>query len=395
MSILDKKCYLTANISTSKIENNTITFYNTDRNTSVLYLKLKYLDDFNLDKYLTSEMLNGYTIKLAVVKPKTMELVEMSGVKYNDMFKFELPINFTDQVGKCVCELIISTLDEKLTLDEFVYTIKESATTKFNAEIEPNPDLPILKQLIEQVRELIRQVENGGGGSGNSHTHDNKSILDAITQSKVNNWDGVINKVDKISGKQLSTEDYTTTEKQKLSNIDTSLLQPKTDNALNTTNKTVVGAINELKSSGGSGSQVGLILRRTNEPLDDELFIKSLNKGSYNFVGEDSTVTENLGIISTTAETEKSFTINVTGAGYFNFKFTEGDAWAMLKITNERQEQLVSEWSNNSKNVYGFNLGIGSRIEVTKFVKTHKFKIESSDSTKVCIKLNNKIIELH
>lgn len=249
MSILDKKCYLTANISTSKIEGNTITFYNTDRNTSVLYLKLKYLDDFNLDKYLTSEMLNGYTIKLAVVKPKTMELVEMSGVKENDIFKFELPINFTDQVGKCVCELIISTVDEKLTLDEFVYTIKESATTKFNAEIEPNPDLPILKQLIEQVRELIKQVENGGSGSG--HIHSNKTILDTITQEKINNWDKVTNKVDKISGKQLSTEDYSTAEKQKLSNIDISLLQNKTDNTLNTVNKTVSGAINELNSKSG------------------------------------------------------------------------------------------------------------------------------------------------
>ena len=393
MSILDKKCYLTANISTSKIENNTITFYNTDRNTSVLYLKLKYLDDFNLDKYLTSEMLNGYTIKLAVVKPKTMELVEMNGVKENDMFKFELPTNFTDQVGQCVCELIISTVDENLTLDEFVYSIKESATTKFNAEIEPNPDLPILKQLIEQVRELIKQVENGGSGS--SHTHNNKSILDAITQEKINNWDGVSNKVDKVSGKQLSTEDYTAAEKQKLSNIDTSLLQPKVDNSLNTTNKTVVGAINELKSSGGSGGQVGTILRRTNDPLEDELFIKVLKRGTYSFVGGDSTVTENLGIISTTSETKMSFTINITEAGYFSFGFTEGSEWAMCKVTNENQTQLVSEWSNNTKGMYGFDLGVGSKIEITSFVKVHKFKIESIDSSRICIKLNNKIVELH
>lgn len=160
MSILDKKYYLKANISTSKIEEKNIQFYNTDRNTAILYLKLKYIDDCNLEKYFTSQMLDGYTIKLTVVKPKTLELVELDGVKENDMFKFELPSNFTDQVGKCVCEIIISNTTEDLTLDEFVYKVKESATTKFNAEIIPNPDLPILKQLIEEVKSEKLRISN-------------------------------------------------------------------------------------------------------------------------------------------------------------------------------------------------------------------------------------------
>ncbi|WP_312286748.1 polysaccharide deacetylase family protein [Terrisporobacter sp.] len=152
MSILDKKYYLRANISTSKIEGKTINFYNTDKNTSVLYLKLKYIDSCNLEKYFTSQMLDEYTIKLTVVKPKTLALVELNGVKENDMFKFELPSDFTDQVGKCVCEIMLSNATEDLTLEEFTYNVKESATTKFNAEIEKNPDLPILKQLIKEIK---------------------------------------------------------------------------------------------------------------------------------------------------------------------------------------------------------------------------------------------------
>lgn len=74
------------------------------------------------------------------------------------------------------------------------------------------------------------------------HTHGNKGIIDALTQTVINNWNAaythlsdaikhitvaernlwntVSNKVDKVSGKGLSTEDYTTAEKSKLSGIE-------------------------------------------------------------------------------------------------------------------------------------------------------------------------------
>lgn len=74
------------------------------------------------------------------------------------------------------------------------------------------------------------------------HTHGNKSVIDAITSALVSNWNSafshisdvikhitsdertlwntVSNKVDKVTGKQLSTNDYTTAEKNKLSGID-------------------------------------------------------------------------------------------------------------------------------------------------------------------------------
>ena len=67
------------------------------------------------------------------------------------------------------------------------------------------------------------------------HTHSNKSLIDTLTQVLINNWNSafthisdaikhitadertlwntVSNKVDKVSGKGLSTEDYTTVEK--------------------------------------------------------------------------------------------------------------------------------------------------------------------------------------
>ena len=92
-----------------------------------------------------------------------------------------------------------------------------------------------------------------------AHTHDNKSVLDGITSDKVTAWDTVNNKVDKVDGKGLSTNDYTTDEKNKLSGIATGANKTIVDSALNTSsenpvqNKVIAGEINTLKKSVSDG----------------------------------------------------------------------------------------------------------------------------------------------
>ena len=48
------------------------------------------------------------------------------------------------------------------------------------------------------------------------HTHDNKDILDELSAKQIETWN---NKVDKIEGKGLSTNDYTNEDKEKLSEL--------------------------------------------------------------------------------------------------------------------------------------------------------------------------------
>lgn len=68
------------------------------------------------------------------------------------------------------------------------------------------------------------------------------------------------NKVDKVSGKGLSTNDYTTTEKNKLANIEAGANKTTVDSALSSTsenpvqNKVVAGAISGLSSLVGDKS---------------------------------------------------------------------------------------------------------------------------------------------
>lgn len=86
-----------------------------------------------------------------------------------------------------------------------------------------------------------------------AHTHDNKSVLDGITSDKVTAWDTVNNKIDKVDGKGLSTNDYTTTEKNKLAGIVDGANKTIVDSTLDASsknpvqNKVVKGVVNELK----------------------------------------------------------------------------------------------------------------------------------------------------
>lgn len=101
--------------------------------------------------------------------------------------------------------------------------------TKHSWEDKPSSNTPITAAKLNEIEEGIYQantnkVDKVSGkqlstndfsnqdvtdlaeAKKNSHTHSNKSVLDSITNVKVNNWD---NKVDKVTGKGLSTNDLT------------------------------------------------------------------------------------------------------------------------------------------------------------------------------------------
>lgn len=104
------------------------------------------------------------------------------------------------------------------------------------------------KSQITDMPTKVSQFTNDKGyitaadiDTSQNHVHANKSVLDKITQALLDNWNAaynhvsdtvkhitaaertnwntVTNKVDKVSGKQLSTNDYTAAEKTKLAGI--------------------------------------------------------------------------------------------------------------------------------------------------------------------------------
>lgn len=186
MSILDKKHILTIDLDDSSIEySKKIFFYNTDKNTSNLYVKIKKNNDDGVGVELSANDLKDITIKLTAIKPKTNQTRDMIGILTEELtdqscaiYKFELLQEFTDQVGSVVCEFELSNASgEKVTIDAFSYRIKESKLTGLNAEIESNPDLPVLKQLIKEVKETAQTVNNiDNTNVSDIKTYSNKKI---------------------------------------------------------------------------------------------------------------------------------------------------------------------------------------------------------------------------
>lgn len=219
MSILDKKHILTINLDDSSIEySKKIFFYNTDKNISNLYVKIKKNNDDGVGVELSANDLKDITIKLTAIKPKTNQTRDMIGILTEELtdqscaiYKFELLQEFTDQVGPVICEFELSNASgEKVTIDAFSYKIKESKLTGLNAEIESNPDLPVLKQLIKEVKETAQTVNNiDNTNVSDIKTYSNKKIEEKFstvsTQIKENEnetnkkFEKVdINKVDKL-----------------------------------------------------------------------------------------------------------------------------------------------------------------------------------------------------
>ena len=135
--------------------------------------------------------------------------------------------------------------------------------TKHNWEDKPSSNTPITAEKLNEIEEGIYNAnenkidkEDGKGLSTNdltndlitdiseakksAHTHSNKATLDSITNLSVDKWNTVENKVDKVPGKGLSENDFTSTLK---SNYDNAVTNSHTHS-----NKTVLDNFSE---SGG------------------------------------------------------------------------------------------------------------------------------------------------
>ena len=171
--------------------------------------------------------------------------------------------NWNDKYTKAEVDNKLASLETKIDWKESVATFEDIASTY------PNPvdgwtvnvkdtdytyrysgtewvviSANAIPKATSQVDGLMAKEDKTNLDDMNSkkHTHSNKSLIDTLTQVLINNWNSafthisdaikhitatertlwntVSNKVDKVSGKGLSTEDYTTAEKSKLSSIE-------------------------------------------------------------------------------------------------------------------------------------------------------------------------------
>ena len=162
MSILNDDYFIDIYINSRKSESECkeIIMYNTDKNIATFKVGVFKEDRVPVEK----RDAKTFKAKLTLLRYKTNSAIEIDGKLDTDtdyvVYIFDVPEEYLNQSGKYGCEVTIINGDESITFNHFEYEIKQSILTDLNEEIESNPDLPILKQLIQEVRDL--KIQKGG-----------------------------------------------------------------------------------------------------------------------------------------------------------------------------------------------------------------------------------------
>ena len=160
---LNRDYLIKINVKEATIDVPKMTFWNTDKKTSNMFVQLVINMSENklIENYVTIENATDYKITLNVIKPKTNQYRTFEAKLLNEekaLFEIDLTSEFIDQVGNYNFEFEVSSKvdnnDESITTSSSTYEVKGSILTNLNEEISSSPDLPILKQLIEQVKQL-------------------------------------------------------------------------------------------------------------------------------------------------------------------------------------------------------------------------------------------------
>lgn len=240
---LNRDYLIKINVKEATIDVPKMTFWNTDKKTSNMFVQLVINMSTNelISQYVTVQNATDYKITLNVIKPKTKQYKTIEATLLNEekaLFEIDLPDEFTDQVGDYSFEFEVSSKvdsnDESITTSNGTYKVNGSILTNLNEETSSSPDLPILKQLIEQVKSL-----QGGDLTGYQKKSDNslettsKEVVGAINEVN-SQYKDIAKKIENIGGFDTSKFMYVTKE---VEDVDV----PCTDITLNVNTLTFTG----------------------------------------------------------------------------------------------------------------------------------------------------------
>lgn len=225
---IDKDYLITVDLKNTKVKSDkTIFFYNTDLNICNIFIKLICTDE---DKTIPEDLI----VEFAVLKPETDEFKPLDATlisKEDLLYQVDLTTDYFDIVGKYSCEIRVSgTIENELkcfTSEEFDYVVKPNITAKLNKKIKNDKNLPILEKLIKDVKEMTDGINKNEIQMKRDENlvGDNKTVVGAINQLREDVNSG-------IGGGTVELKDY----------------QKKNDEFLNTDEKTITGGINEVNN---------------------------------------------------------------------------------------------------------------------------------------------------
>ena len=161
-------------------------YYNTDSNIAFFYVKLHKMNAFDFTEYISKEDAGNYKVVMKIVKPKTLIVTELIGTISDDLdedcaiYKFIIKDELMNEVGEPFCYISIYYNNQELVTNGFNYTIKQDPLGKYNLVLLNDPDMPLLKSLLEEIK-------NNVGGIDDENVRDDKSFSSYKTTQIANN----------------------------------------------------------------------------------------------------------------------------------------------------------------------------------------------------------------
>lgn len=232
---INKDYLVTLDIKRASIINNApIVFNILDLNTCNIFVNMVINMSNNelISKYVNVENAEDFDIEMNVIFPNNDYKVIRAELldRENAIYEFDLPSEFTQFIGSYKCEMVvkcnISEREEIAVSERLTYEVVKSITNDLE-NIKDAQGKPIINKVLEDLDNKANksdiptktsQLENDSNFVNETY------VTDAINNAKLEGNEG----------------------------IDLTIYQKKTDNTLNTTDKTVVGAINEVKTKADS-----------------------------------------------------------------------------------------------------------------------------------------------
>lgn len=159
---LSRNIILEIDLDTGRISTTANTyFYNTDRNIAYFYIKLYTTNPAGEKLYINEANSSQYKVYIMAIKPKTLTPVKLLGervtnsdIDSNIVYKITVPNELMKQQGFVYCEGQVIYNNQELTTDCFSFKVNPDKLTEYNLTLITDPDLPILQDLISQVKQL-------------------------------------------------------------------------------------------------------------------------------------------------------------------------------------------------------------------------------------------------
>ena len=154
--------------SNVKLDNGSIFFYITDKNTQNIFVNLVIDISKNekIQKFANVENAEDYTLTMNIVKPdNTYKVIEGKlHDKANAIFEFDLKSDCCDKVGTYYCELLtkcnINSREEITTSNKVTYKVKSSVLNNLDNVITEAPEYPLVVQLFDKLSDIDQYEED-------------------------------------------------------------------------------------------------------------------------------------------------------------------------------------------------------------------------------------------